>query len=547
VVGAVVDLERGRESYAKGAWVDAYRSLSGADRAEPLGAGDLELLARSGYMLGRDDDYVSGLERAHHAHLESGEPLRAARCAWWIGHHFLFRGETAPAMGWFARAQRLLERGRPDCVERGYVLLATLLEHVFAGDHEAARATAVEIAEIGERFGDRDLVAMGVMEQGHALVRQGRASEGLRLVDETMVAVTAGELSPIVAGIVYCNTIAFCQSAYELRRAREWTAALTRWCQGQPDMVAHNGLCLVHRAQLMTLGGTWPDALAELRRLGERFTEGVLNRRALGDAAYSEGEVHRLQGQFEAAEAAYRRASGLGREPQPGLALLRLAQGNGDSAAAAIRRGVGETTQPLKRAALLPAYVEIMLAVGDVEAARSACRELDHTAERQATDMLYAMASQARGEVALAEGDPQAALTALRRACQAWQELDAPHEAARARVLLGLSCRSVGDEDTAAFELEAARGVFAQLGAAPALAWVDSFAGRAAPAADYGLTARELEVLRLVAAGKSNREIASALVISERTVARHLQNIFAKLRVSSRTAAGAFAFEHDLV
>jgi DNA-binding CsgD family transcriptional regulator len=547
VVGAVVDLERGRESYAKGAWVDAYRSLSGADRAEPLGAGDLELLARSGYMLGRDDDYVSGLERAHHAHLESGEPLRAARCAWWIGHHFLFRGETAPAMGWFARAQRLLERGRPDCVERGYVLLATLLEHVFAGDHEAARATAVEIAEIGERFGDRDLVAMGVMEQGHALVMQGRASEGLRLVDETMVAVTAGELSPIVAGIVYCNTIAFCQSAYELRRAREWTAALTRWCQGQPDMVAHNGLCLVHRAQLMTLGGTWPDALAELRRLGERFTEGVLNRRALGDAAYSEGEVHRLQGQFEAAEAAYRRASGLGREPQPGLALLRLAQGNGDSAAAAIRRGVGETTQPLKRAALLPAYVEIMLAVGDVEAARSACRELDHTAERQATDMLYAMASQARGEVALAEGDPHAALTALRRACQAWQELDAPHEAARARVLLGLSCRSVGDEDTAAFELEAARGVFAQLGAAPALAWVDSFAGRAAPAADYGLTARELEVLRLVAAGKSNREIASALVISERTVARHLQNIFAKLRVSSRTAASAFAFEHDLV
>jgi DNA-binding CsgD family transcriptional regulator len=547
VVEALAELQRGRDFYAKRKWADAHESLAAADQATPLRAEDLELLARSGYMLGRDDDYVNGLERAYHAHVESGEPLGGVRCAWWIGHNFLFRGERGPARGWFARGQRLLERERRDCVERGYVLIAALLEHVFAGDHEAAHATAVEIAGIGERFGDQDLVAMGMMEQGHALVRQGRTQEGLRLVDETMVAVTAGELSPIVAGIVYCNTIAFCQSVYDLRRAREWTAALTRWCKQQPDMVAHNGLCLVHRAQLMTLGGTWPDALAELRRLGERFTEGVLNQRALGHAAYQLGEVNRLQGQFEAAEAAYRKASRFGCEPQPGLALLRLAEGNRDAAAAAIRRAVGEITQPLKRAALLPAYVEIMLAVGDVEAAHSACRELDEIAERQGTNLLGAMAAQARGELALAEGEAQAALVALRRACQAWQELDAPHEAARGRVLLGVTCRSLGDEDTAELELEAARGVFAELGAAPALAWVDSVTGQAAPAGDQGLTARELEVLRLVAVGKTNREIASTLVISERTVARHLQNIFAKLRVSSRTAASAFAFEHDLV
>ena len=547
MVEALAELQRGRDFYAKRKWADAHESLAAADEATPLRAEDLELLARSGYMLGRDDDYVNGLERAYHAHVESGEPLGGVRCAWWIGHNFLFRGERGPARGWFARGQRLLERERRDCVERGYVLIAALLEHVFAGDHEAAHATAVEIAGIGERFGDQDLVAMGMMEQGHALVRQGRTQEGLRLVDETMVAVTAGELSPIVAGIVYCNTIAFCQSVYDLRRAREWTAALTRWCKQQPDMVAHNGLCLVHRAQLMTLGGTWPDALAELRRLGERFTEGVLNQRALGHAAYQLGEVNRLQGQFEAAEAAYRKASRFGCEPQPGLALLRLAEGNRDAAAAAIRRAVGEITQPLKRAALLPAYVEIMLAVGDVEAAHSACRELDEIAERQGTNLLGAMAAQARGELALAEGEAQAALVALRRACQAWQELDAPHEAARGRVLLGVTCRSLGDEDTAELELEAARGVFAELGAAPALAWVDSVTGQAAPAGDQGLTARELEVLRLVAVGKTNREIASTLVISERTVARHLQNIFAKLRVSSRTAASAFAFEHDLV
>src|SRR5215207_4817777 len=362
VVEAIAELERGRDSYAERKWVDAYQSLAAASQATPLSGGDLELLARSAYMLGRDDDYVSGLERAHHAYLESGEPLRAVRCAWWIGHNFMFRGETGPAKGWFARAQRLLERERRDCVERGYVLIAAVIEHVFGGDHEAAHATAVEIVEIGERFGDQDLVAMGLMEQGHALVRQGRTEDGLRLVDETMVAVTTGQLSPIVAGIVYCNTIAFCQGVYELGRAREWTAALTRWCEQQPDMVAHNGLCLVHRAQLMTLGGTWRDALEELRRLGERYTEGVLNQRALGHAAYQRGEVHRLQGEFEQAEASYRQATRFGREPQPGLALLRLTQGNGDVAAAAIRRAVSETTQPLKRAALLPSYVEIMLA-----------------------------------------------------------------------------------------------------------------------------------------------------------------------------------------
>jgi DNA-binding CsgD family transcriptional regulator len=547
MVRAVDELERGRECYARRAWTDAYESLSRADRAAPIRAEDLELLARSAYMLGRDDDYRGALERAYHAYLDAGNSPRAARCAWWVGHNLLFRGETAPARGWFARGQRLLDREDRDCVERGYVLIPVLLQHVVSGDHEAAHATAAEAAEIGERFGDRDLVAIALMEQGHALVRQGRTGEGLRLVDETMVAVTAGELSPIVAGIVYCNTIAFCRDVFELRRAREWTAALTRWCEQQPDMVAHQGLCLVHRAEIMTLGGAWRDALEEARRVGERFTQGVLNQRALGEAAYRQGEVYRLQGEFEAAETAYREASRLGREPQPGLAQLRLAQGNKDAAAAAIRRAVSETTQPLKRAVVLPAYVEIMLAIGDSEAAGSACRELEEIAERQGSDMLGAMAAGARGEVALAEGDPQAALVQLRRAWQVWQELEAPHEAARARVLLGLTCHSLEDEDTAAMELEVARDVFAQLGAAPDVAWVESLTLRA-PAGDrHGLTARELEVLRLVAAGRSNREIATSLVISEHTVARHLQNIYAKLRVSSRTAASKFAFEHDLV
>jgi DNA-binding CsgD family transcriptional regulator len=546
-MSGVDELEQGRESYAKRAWTDAYDALSRADQESPLAPEALELLARAAYMLGRDDDYLSGLERAHHAYLQSGEALPAVRCAFWIGHNLIFRGENSPAMGWFARAQRLLEREEEASVEHGYLLIAVLLQHVFSGDAEAAYATASEIAAIGERFQDEDLVAIALMEQGHALVRQGQTENGLRLVDETMVAVTAGELSPIVAGIVYCNTIGFCQGAYELRRAREWTSALTRWCDQQPDMVAHKGLCLVHRAQIMTLGGAWQDALEEARRVGERFTQGVLNERALGHAVYGEGEVHRLQGDFEAAEEAYRQASRFGREPQPGLALLRLAQGNGNAAAAAIRRALGETTQRLKRAALLPAYIEIMLAVGDVEDARSASSELEEIAVAQGSDALGAMSAHARGAVALAEDSAEDALVTLRSAWRAWQELEAPNEAARTRVLMGLACAALGDNDTATLELEAARDVFERLGARPDLARLDSLIGGAAPSDTYGLTGRELQVLRLVAAGKSNREIAAELFISDHTARRHLQNIFRKLGVSSRAAATAFAFQRGLI
>jgi DNA-binding CsgD family transcriptional regulator len=365
-------------------------------------------------------------------------------------------------------------------------------------------------------------------------------------VDETMVAVTAGELSPIVAGIVYCNTIAFCQSVYELRRAHEWTAALTRWCERQPDMIAHKGLCLVHRAEIMTLMGAWRDALEEACRVSERFTQGLLNELALGHAVYRQGEVHRLQGEFDAAEAAYREASRFGREPQPGLALLRLTQGNGEAAAAAVRRALGETTEPLKRAGLLPAYVEIMLTLGDVEEAHTACRELEEISERQGCNALDAMSAHAKGAAALAEGNARAALPALRHAWQAWQELEVPYEVARVRVLVGLACRALGDDDTASLELEAARGVFKQLGAVLDLAKVDSLARRSSSIDAHGLTPRELQVL-LVAAGKTNKAIAATLVLSDRTVERHLRNIFTKLGLSSRAAATAYAYEHQLV
>jgi DNA-binding NarL/FixJ family response regulator len=547
VVPGIAELERGRERYAHGAWLEANAALAAADEAGGLRAEDLELLGRSAYMLGRDDDYIGAVERAHHAYLAAGESLCAVRCAFWIGHNMLFRGDPVRAGGWFARAQRLLERDATDCVERGWLLIPVWLEQMAIGQWDAGHETAAEAAAIGERFGDADLVWLARDEQARALVRQGRVEDGLRLLDEVLVVTTAGELSPVVTGIVYCNTIAFCRDAYEIRHASAWTDALTRWCESQPEMVAHNGLCLVHRSEIMQLRGAWTDALEEASRAAERFTKGVLNQLACGKAHYRQGEIHRLRGEFVAAEAAYREANRYGCEPQPGLALLRLAQGRRDAAAAGVRRAVGEATDPLKRAALLPAYVDIMLGSGDLETARSASRQLNEIADRQGTHVLAAMSEHARAAVALAADDPVAGLAAARRSADAWRHLDAPHEVARARVLIALACRSLGDDDTAALELAAAREVFTELGAAPDVARVDALGLSDGLTNTHGLTGRELEVLRLVAAGKSNREIASALVISERTVARHLQNIFAKLRVSSRTAASAFAFEHDLV
>jgi ATP/maltotriose-dependent transcriptional regulator MalT len=546
VAHAIDELEQGRESYGRRAWIDAYTSLSHADQAAPLGAEDLELLATSAYMLGRVDDFLNLLERAHQSYLDADEALRAARCGFYIGVNLAIRGEMGRASGWLGRAQRLVEREEGDFVERGYLLLPVAMQHQATGNYEAAHAAAAEAAEIGQRFRDADLFALAVHTQGQVLIKQGSVEEGLGLLDEAMLAVTAGELSPIITGVVYCGVIAGCEEAYDVRRAQEWTDALSGWCERQPEMVAFTGRCLSHRAEIMQLHGAWRDALEEARRARERCEE-AMNQRAAGEAFYQQAELHRLQGDFAAAEAAYRDANRCGREPQPGLALLRLAQGDDNAAAAAIRRAVGETTEPLRRARLLPAYAEIMLAVGDLDEARTAREELAEIAAGYESAMLRAIAAQVRGTVDLAEGDAQAALVALRQASRVWQELEAPYEAARTRVLMGLACRTLGDEDSAALDLEAATDVFEQLGALPDLARVESLSRPLATGDTHGLTPRELEVLRLVAAGSTNRQIASKLVVSEHTVARHVQNIFTKLRVSSRTAATAFAFEHDLV
>ncbi len=490
-------------------------------------------------MLGRDVEYVALLERAHHAYLETGRTDRAAGCAWWIGHNLMFHGEGGRANGWFALGNRLLDEAALDCVERGFLLAPVWLRQMGSGDWAAGYETAVGAARIGERFGDHDLLWLARDEQARALLQLDRVDEALSLVDEVLVTVGSGVVSPVVSGIVYCNTIAFCRDSHQHRHAREWTEALTAWCARQPQMVAHNGLCLVHRAEVLQSLGRWSGAMEEARTAAERFTEGALNEIACGQAHYRQGEIHRLQGRWVDAERSYLEASRNGREPQPGLALARLRQGRPDLAAAAIRRAVLETAQPSARAGLLPAYVEIMVAVGDVEAAEVACRELDGLAELHRSETLRAMLDHAKALVSEANGDHRGALVSARAAWQAWHLLDAPYDAARARVVVARACRVLGDDDSAHLEDAAALEVFEQLGARPDLPDSTGTTG--------GLSERELEVLRLVCAGRTNREIGSQLVISERTVARHLQNIFVKLDVATRTAASAFAHEHGLV
>ena len=535
-------LEHGRGAYRRRAWADAYASLSHADRMSPLGRDDLELLATAAYLTGRDLDYRTILERVHHADVAANAPIRAARSAFWIGFTSMFTGDVALATGWLSRARRLLDSR--ECVEQGYLLLPEFERHLAEGNTTAAHRAASDAVEIGTRFFDADLIAAARHLQGRVLVLEREINAGLALLDEAMLAVIGGELSPIMTGLIYCSVIEVCQRVYAMSRAREWTSALSRWCEQQPELVAFTATCLVRRAEILRLQGEWPDAMMEVRRACERCEQ--VNRKPPAAALYQQGEIHRLRGEFEPAEEMYRAASSRGFEPQPGLAMMRLAQGRTDAAAAAIRRVLSAATETFQRTRLLPAYVEIMLAAGDIQEARSACRELEELASVTDTDAVRAMAAYGQGAVALAAGDAREAVAPLRRAFELWDKVEAPHEAAHARMLLGLAFTSLGDSEAGSLELAAARAVFEQLGAAPDLARLEAADKRTSAKRHPELTPRELQVLRLIAAGKTNKAIAHQLSVSDRTVDRHVSNILTKLGVPSRAAATAYAYDHRL-
>lgn len=541
-------LESARRSYQARAWDDALGGFVAAEALAPLSIDDLERLAISAALVAQTELHLKTLERVHNACMEAGDQLRAVRAGFWLGFRLLPLGERARAQAWLSRVQRILDGFEGDCVERGYMLLPTVIQRALAGELDVAEGLALKVKEIAERFADRDLLAFGRTMHGRVLLRRAEIERGLSLFDDAMLAATSEELSPTVTGLIYCHVISACTQVWALDRAREWTDALSEWCEAQPQLCAFAGPCLVHRAELLELGGEWSSSI-DVARLAAQQPAISNDPMASASAMYQQAEIHRLRGEDALAQAAYTECSKRGREPLPGLALLRLAQGNAEAAASAMRRVVAGTTDRLHRTRYLLAHVEIMLAVGASDEAQAAAAELESIAAFYGGEVLQAMAQQACGSVRLAEGNAQAAVEPLRGALLTWQRIGAPYIAARIHVMLARAYEALGDRDCARLEHSLAHEAFEQLGAAPDLAALAPRQPIAEPPAQdtRGLSARELQVLKLVASGKTNRAIAGELFLSEKTVDRHVSNIFAKLEVPSRAAATAFAYEHGLL
>ena len=540
----VAELALGRQAFEERAWATAYERLAGVEPSA-LGEPDRLALATAAFLSGDREAADRAYQESYRHHVDAGSTLAAARDTFWLGMLHNMSGNPAVGGGWVARGARLLQDAPSDAVEHGYQAVHEMFRHIFAGEFPAALEVSVRIAETGRRCREANLVALGLSAQGRLLIYGGRVPEGLALLDEAMVGLNDPDVSPVIAGHVYCSMVEGCQEIADYRRMTEWTTLLTRWCQVQPDLVPFTGQCAVHRAQIMRWRGALPEALEELQLALARYVaEGGTP--AAGLAHYERGEVLRVQGDYAGAAAAYEEAAALGRDPQPGLALLALAKGRVPAAVAMVRRLMEETPDPVHRSAHLPAAVEVFLAAGERDAARLAAEELAALAGSFGCESLEASGAFGLGSVSLAAGDADGAAEALhhlRHAWKVWIQLGARYEAAWARVQIGVACRVLGDEESALSELGVAGRTFAEIGAAPARSEVERLLRRKLP---DGLSAREAEVLRLVASGQSNGQIAAALFLSHKTVERHLSNIFAKTGVTSRTGAAAYAFEHQL-
>jgi len=542
---SVSELEVARKAFQERSWRAAFSQLATAHVGEPLGLDDLELLAQAAYLCGEDAASERAWTEANKRSVEDEDWARAARCAFWLGVTLQSRSERAQASGWFARAQRVLEENDHDCVEQGWLLVGAGLKLHHERNYDASTAAWEAAVEVGKRFDDVDLVATARQGMGRILIKRGRISEGSPMLDESMVAVLADEVSPIPAGIIYCSVIEACQEMMDIARAQEWTAALSGWVEAQPDLVPYRGRCQIHRSEIMALQGKWAEAAEEIARACERLVDPPHPQ--LGMALNQQAEVHRLRGAFDAAEEAYRQANEKAFVLQPGWALLKLARGETEAAVATIERSYAATSKEVTRCRVLPAYVEIMLAAGSIEAAEVGHEELAQIAETLDSPLLRGIALRSKGAVLLAQGHAAQALATFGEVWGHWSALEVPYESARLRLLIAEACRQMGDEHTASSEFDTARRALERLGATHDLKRLEALSDSTPAEAPGGLSPREVEILSLVAKGKSNRDIASELVISERTVARHMSNIFSKLDVTSRTAASAFAFENNLV
>ena len=544
------EIERGRTAFDRRQWSQAFAALAMADHQSSLKPDDLERLATAAYLVGRDDEAITIWMRLHRNCLEQRAPDHAARWGFWLSLTYLLAGKSAQGTGWLSRTKRVLTEHGQKCVEQGYVLILEGLVAMFGGDSESAAESFDTSIIIAGRFEDDDLLALALLGKGQAVIGLERQAQGVALLDEAMVGVSAGDVSPILVGIIYCAVILTCQRLFDLGRAREWTIRLNEWCSSQPDLIPFRGQCLVHRSEVLQLQGDWPAALEEAESACRHLV--ARSDAVAGRAYYQLGELCRLMGAFDKADRMFREASRRGCEPQPGFALLLLATGKGDAAASI--RGIinqsGDRRGPLAglpRPRMLGPAVDILLAGGDIYGARALSDELSMLAEESGAAFVVAIAAQSAGSVRLAEGRHDHALASLREAWTTWQNLQMPYESARVRVLLGRLSEALNEQESARMHYDAARVVFSRLGAEADLADLDGFIGAGGGSVRRGLTNREREVLALVANGSSNRQIADRLGISEHTVARHVSNIFDKLGVNSRTQAVAFSQTSNLL
>ncbi|MFW6009956.1 MAG: LuxR C-terminal-related transcriptional regulator [Actinomycetota bacterium] len=539
---ATVDLEEVRGAMESSRWSNAYELLSAADISQ-LSPAELALFADCAWWQCRVDEEIELRGKAFAGFVAAGESRHAARAAWLLSVRHGLRGDATASSGWLRRALRELE-AEPDVVEHGYLACSQTEQMLGRGRIDEAARHAERAVALGRRFEDPNLTALAISWQGLCCIARHDLEEGALLLDEAMSAVRAGELDPHFTGWVYCFVIGMCMSVADLGRAGRWAEAAWQWASSLPEATPYHGLCRVRQVEVMSLRGELDIAAEHAQRACEEMME--FEPHLAGETYYVSGEILRRKGQLEAAERAFAEARTLGHEPQPGLARIRFEQGRVDAAASGLRAALADPGRPpFQRMVLLSARLDVAIGADDLNTARGVCEEMAAIAAEVPSDTLAAATATGRGKLRLAEGDAEAALAELRPAAASWQALGLGCEAAEARSLIAVAAHALGDREGAKDELAAARRQLEQLGAVADARRVGGLLSDGAEP-PHGLTERQCEVLSLVAAGRTNRQIAAELVLSPHTVARHLSNIFTKLGVTTRTEAAAFAIAHDL-